>query len=544
MTNIKNHNFTGIDYRIDYSDYYDFFLNTDALNNINESVSPIASFTFSADSNNIISLSEWSGASTSDITAFTYGLTALDNGSIEYDQSVDDVANNDLLNIFTGTTLSKFSGDTKLTLKKVSGYTGNFDYPINFIENSGSTGNYINFCGGFYQGYYKLDGYDYEVLPSRYESGWTIETLLNKSDSVADSFTGYTLNDKYVNNRGFFYYIGTRAENKFWNIFTGNTSSGCTDNSSNFCMDIKETDVNINNIIVDGKETNVSVPLSPPPVDVKEIKNNFLIFGRSEGVLCSNRPSKDGYGQVRAGRDFDRSTLYYSTIVKEEIVNFTNPFLIFGRSEGLVCGNGESEDGYGQVRADRNFSGMTTPILELNKDSDLIDNALGFRIKDDGSIGYRLLTIDSDCESVKVVEEYSDSGLVNDNEWTHVVIKWVNNESYTNCELFNKKTRKGRFKIYINSNLIFTSKELNEMVFKRLDDLSEKQISVPFNISIGGGSQGLLESITFDGQDSEDLGLLIEKNFAGSFIGSMSKFNIYNKNLSWGEIKKLYNSNG
>ena len=120
MTNIKNHNFTGIDYRIDYSDYYDFFLNTDALNNINESVSPIASFAFSADSNNIVSLSEWSGASTSDITAFTYGLTALDNGSIEYNQSVGDVTNNELLNIFTGTTLSKLSGDTKLTLKKVS----------------------------------------------------------------------------------------------------------------------------------------------------------------------------------------------------------------------------------------------------------------------------------------------------------------------------------------------------------------------------------------------------------------------------------------
>lgn len=48
--------------------------------------------------------------------------------------------------------------------------------------------------------------------------------------------------------------------------------------------------------------------------------------------------------------------------------------------------------------------------------------------------------------------------------------------------------------------------------------------------------------MTFDGQDPADLGLIIEQNFAGTFIGGMSTFNLFDKNLSWCEIKDIYNS--
>ena len=74
---------------------------------------------------------------------------------------------------------------------------------------------------------------------------------------------------------------------------------------------------------------------------------------------------------------------------------------------------------------------------------------------------------------------------------------------------------------------------------KRLEDYKEKQIGVPFNMSLGGGSQGLLESMTFDGQDASDLGLAIEQNFAGSFIGSISQFKIYDSNISWCALNTL-----
>jgi len=483
--------------------------------------------------------SGWTGTITSDFSATTFVLTGLDNGVIPYDESTDDDAHTGLLSLLTDTTLVHYSGDTKLHLNIVSGSTGGYVYPVETIADSGITGNYLKFCGGFLQGYYKLDGYDYQVLPTRYEKGWTIETWLQPTDCVAG---GTTLNDTYPDNKGFFFYTGTRAENKFWNVFSGNTASGCTSESTGMCMDVKETDIYVSGVTVNGISTDINTPLSPPPIDIKEIENNFLLFGRSNGKVCGHGDSEDGYGQVRADNNYDKDDIYYSQITRKEQVNFQNPFLIFGRSNGKVCGHGDSEDGFGQQRADQSWTGATEPVLELDKDADLVDNALGFRIKDDGSIGYRLLTLSGDCKSTEMIEEYSMSGMVTSDKWEHIVVKWINNDNYSGCELEIDEPRRGKFKFYVNSSLIFTSKELDESIPKRLYDLQEKQVGVPYNISLGGGTQGLIESLTFDGQDPEDLGLLIEKNFAGSFIGYISSFKMYDKNLSWCEIKDSYNN--
>lgn len=549
MTNIKNYNFTGIDFRVSNSEYYDFYLNTDALKtHINSSgINPILSFNFSGltslPQSGLTNEELWDDTQTpvSGLTATTYGLTGLDNGAIFYDPANDTFDHQNLIDKLTGTTLTISSGSTNFIIDNVSGYTGTYEYPLELVTTTAMTGNYINFCGGFYQGYYKLDGYDYQTLPTRYQKGWSIETWMNKSDSVCSGVTATTLNDTYPDNKGFFFYHGTRAENKFWNIFTGNTT-GCTSGSTDFCTEVKETDVNINNIKIEGSGTTVSVPLAPPPVDVSLIKNQFLIFGRSDGLLCSNEESPTGFGQTKAGRNYKREP-FYATIVRVVPSLSTNPFLIFGRSDGLLCSNEESPDGYGQVKAGRDFSGTTKPVTELDKNADLNDNALGFRVRDDGSIGYRLLTLSADCKSIEVVEEYSTSGVISNDQWQHIVVKWVNNDTYNECDLENGEPRKGRFKFYVNSNLIFVSKLVNELVPRRLDDLLEKQVSVPYNISIGGGTQGLLESMTFDGQDPDDLGLLIEKNFAGSFIGSMSLFKLYEKGLNWCEVKDLYKQN-
>jgi hypothetical protein len=39
-------------------------------------------------------------------------------------------------------------------------------------------GRYVELYGGFYQGFYKLFGYDYEILPERMKKGWTVEMIL------------------------------------------------------------------------------------------------------------------------------------------------------------------------------------------------------------------------------------------------------------------------------------------------------------------------------------------------------------------------------
>jgi hypothetical protein len=49
------------------------------------------------------------------------------------------------------------------------------------------------------------------------------------------------------------------------------------------------------------------------------------------------------------------------------------------------------------------FFGFSQDQTELNYNLDIIDNAIGFRIKDDGRIiGYRLLTVTGKCSDDRV----------------------------------------------------------------------------------------------------------------------------------------------
>ena len=53
---------------------------------------------------------------------------------------------------------------------------------------------------------------------------------------------------------------------------------------------------------------------------------------------------------------------------------------------------------------------------------DLYNNALAFRITDDGKIGYRYLV--QDCEKDYTIKEgYSKEGIVPYNEWSSIVVK-------------------------------------------------------------------------------------------------------------------------
>ena len=103
--------------------------------------------------------------------------------------------------------------DRRFKMKQITGYTQH-DTNYNIVSVSGGTeGYYQQLYGGFYQGFYELDGYPYKVLPDRTECGWTVETLL-KVRTGTTLCTGYTntLNSHFPQNAGFFYYLGTRAE--------------------------------------------------------------------------------------------------------------------------------------------------------------------------------------------------------------------------------------------------------------------------------------------------------------------------------------------
>ena len=558
MANIKNYNFNKIDAFLSNSQYYDFYLAQDEYSSHSMYSGVITGdclvvhFDFndtnifstgSTSADTIYSLVTWTGATNTGHTLTTFGYTGLDNGFLTYTKASGDTTNTGLTQILTGTTVVIPSGETSFTFNLVTGSTQNYIYPTNYVPATSLQDGYTELCGGFYQGYWKLDGYDYEVLPSRMPKAWTAEFWVNRTDDLTCSTTGTTLNDLYPDNKGFFFYMGTRAENKFWNVFTGNTVTLSGD--CGFCTETKEADIRLT-----GGTGGFPITLSPPTYKVDEITNQFMIYGRStaDGTAtcgdCGAPASGQGAKTVCSFEQGDTLILSSSTFTR---TYETNPFILYGRatgSENSSCGTCGSPSGFGT----ETVCSYESPIPDINLDPvvDVLDNAIGFRIKDDGAIGYRALRLTGYCSGdtyvtgVTIEEQYSLSGAVSTDEWEHIAIRYVMAEEYDDCDLIYKPKRIGRLLFYVNSKLKLAIDDFDELIFKRLNEYKDKQLGVPYNFSLGGGSQGLLESMTFDGQDPDDLGLAIETNFAGTFIGGLSQFRFYICDLNWCDITNNY----
>jgi hypothetical protein len=566
MGNIRNFNFNKLDVYLSNSDYWDFYLGND-----NSTIGPFnpysgeclvtyidfndpniySSGTTSADT--ISSLISWAGATNSGYTFSTIGLTGIDNGLVTFVKNSGDTSNLALLSALTGSTLVIPANDKRLHFTRITGTTAQYNYPIEIIQNfSGNAGNYAQLCGGFYQGYYKIDGSTYQVLPTRVHQGWFAQFWLKKDESLCNLSGTTLLNDTYPDNKGFFFYMGTRAENKFWDRFegadTGCTSgctvpSGCTDSLSEWCTIPKEPDIFIGN-------SGNTISLTPNQVNQQVITNQFLIYGRafSGASRCGTCGAPSGLGNETAC-SWDGTPKIFTT-PKTIVTDHRNPFLVYGRawSGGTRCGSCGAPSGLGNQTA-CSFSGFETSIQYNNLDYnvDIIDNAIGFRIKDDGSIGYRMITMTGTCSGetylsgITVQEGYSLSGMVTGNSWTHIVIRYTTNY-LDDCDLTFKPRRTGTLMFYVNGLLKYYVENFPEYIGRRLEENYQKQVAVPFNMSLGGGSQGLIETQTFDGRDVSDLGLPIERNFAGTFIGSISQFKFNICDISFSDIQNIYYS--
>ncbi len=498
MSNIYQHNFNNCKLRLSNSDYWDHFISYDCkgsgLNHdlilsgdcllididINEDLS--------YSGNTLYSLNDWSGATvhSSGVTLNDIGLTGIDNGLITYVCSAE-TSGSTFINTFTGSTLFLSSADTRFSMTRVTGCT--YDYTIDIL--SGVTeGNYARLCGGFYQGFFKLSDktffvpkddnkftwdvadfcltdplsgntlsgtpYGYQTLPTRYEKGWTSEFWLKREDNGCSGNTATTLNDVYSGNTGFFYYMGTRSENKFWNVFSGET----------------------------GYTTSSGIALEPPAITATTLSGN--------------------------------------------------PFMVYNGSN-LTSGC--------------TFPGVETTITRgRNRDADIVQNALGFRIKGDGSIGYRYLTVSGECSGdtyvtgTSIEEGYSDSGIVYEDNWAQVVVRFTAYNTITDCDLIIDVRRKGRLDFFLNGYLKYSIEDFDEFLFKDLNEYREKTQGVPFNYSFGGGTQGLLETNTINGPDVKDEDLVIQKNFAGTFKGCASIFKMWGCSLDVTTIRHRFDN--
>lgn len=159
----------------------------------------------------LLSTTKWVGAVSDNIDLIDFGLTEFDNGRTSV--------------MWSGITLTP--SDTYFSMHRVgynevvnpssgntSGYTATtrFDlYPMTGITAS-SAGNYFNLNGGYFQGFFELDKYNYRLFPHRYNNGITIETLVCL----------------YPQSHGIFFMIGARAEDKYNQYFSGETTTGGT----------------------------------------------------------------------------------------------------------------------------------------------------------------------------------------------------------------------------------------------------------------------------------------------------------------------------
>lgn len=188
--------------------------------------------------------------------------------------------------------------------------------------------------------------------------------------------------------------------------------------------------------------------------------------------------------------------------------------------------------GYTVSSIDSYYESHTKPY-DLYKD--IRNNAFALRITENGAVGYRYGILDCDAEShYSVVEEYTKDNMVKKDEWNSINVRFIILPPRKNkCD---KRKRKMKIMIYINGFLKLVSRELPTFDFRALDECREKQEGVPYSVSLGGGTLGLLEMIMPDYYKVSNYCFPIERDFCGTFIGDIKCFRIYEGSIDYSSI--------
>lgn len=587
MSNILNHNRNIFEFDLNKEDYWDFQLCIDnSFVDMSEGLTERCLSAYIDISDNdciwfdeIYSKSKyiWENAINDNTLSFNnFGFTSVDNGRTFYEK--DRITNREFFEIFTNTTFKPQEDDLRLTLTKVKGNHQLYDYSNDItLWKDKIQASKLN--GGWYQGFFCAnDGSSYKTLPTDIGNGWGLEFVLNKEDFVNEK---QTLNDIYPENKGIFFYIGTRAENKWWQKYLTDhefdwcKKSGFSDdyaesyyaednplnddyfkafveiyenegyfdtdylvqqentNESAFSKEYsKEEPCNIcshyvtdeyyeKDLYIDENmklETENGYDMYQPNIEEIKTDNKFLIFDRT----CNGKTVKN----------WDENTEFILNYIKKP--NIGNYFTLFHRG----CG------GYDVKKIQKV---LDIKNKEYNVLQDIYRNALAFQIKDNGTIGYKFLT--KDCESeeekYKIESEFTQFPIIYNKLWytIHIKIIPIKHRNFSNfkCLTQNSITDKMKILIYVNGKLVLVSKELPMLNLKKLDDLYDKQEGVPFNISLGGGTQGLAEVVYLNYMKLPEYVLPLEKEFGGSFIGWLKAFRFYTCPLNYNEVVKNYN---
>lgn len=514
-------------------------MNIDGCVNEDGSVSSVSGYTYEKYVNNNVELPD-------------FGFTAVDNGRVEYDK--DSISLDEFVGILTGSTITLPDNDAKLHLYPVKGNSKYYEYPVEIMEDEWDK--YYAFKGGFLQGFYKLFNFDYEVLPKNIENCWNLEFVIRPRTDY--EVTGNTLNNEHPENNGIFFYMGTRSENKFGR-FNGEdiTKYPYRESFSGDCFDLCETKgeghkttkcdilwlrnflfaqpTDSNTCNGECKEcedcSNIDTALTVCTVDIATSEGHKLDDNKYFEITTDNKylifdRTKNGY----TVDTWDDDAIM--VINQRKLVNKENLFLLMDRTKS----------GYTVDTIENYFNSLTGQSKDYSIMADVMDNAFALKVNEDGSVGYKYLIKDCDAPSgFTIKSEQTFSGMVKGDEWSTVNVMFkIMDGSLDRCGN-SRGNRTMKIFIYVNGYLKLVSQELPEFRFRELNEYYDKQEGVPFSISLGGGTQGLAESMWVDNYTRPYCRILpIEENFGGSFIGDIRSFKFYDCQMQYNEVKNNY----
>lgn len=545
------------------------------LSNSLTSTQPFLGFGDYLSGNTVVSKNYYN-PSNSDYSCYTAYTGTCDVGLVATD--------NGLYNKMSGETLYYIKGvddtykfhphyrDSRFKMHPVTGYTQSPNEVFsgrpkntiyNIVSKSASTiGYYQELYGGFYQGFYKLNGYDYEVFPERVNKGWSVEMLLKPRITEEYTLTGSSeqyLNDVFSGNSGTFFYFGTRAENKYYHISSGSPESNTGYTRSTNGLDCLKTcacsDTGVTNsdcikvYPVSGSSTvhsnscncgclttsEVPIPETDPKYDVLSNALSLRFSGCPLNPSICVKYIKITGDCVTTGVCETSGVTFQTGYTINEIT--TSPIYDICN---LQCGDSIEERWV-----------MISAVFERNRTIEECDlENLG------GLNDLRTVTTQSsiDGKSYNLIAPPETHPGSTPERKIHKIgfdNKWFDELDY----------RLGTLKLYVNGYLFFVIEGFEEIIPRELNTEKEKQIGVPFNISWGGGTQGLYENLIFSGcstpngpykQDPElfsnnilsgttlsglSTNILLEQNFGGTFMGAISQFRMYVEPLGSPQIQ-------
>jgi len=382
--------------------------------------------------------------------------------------------------------------------------------------------------------------------------GWTAEMVLKPritDEYFINSTTQEYLNDKYPSNSGTFFYFGTRAENKFYHTVSGSpaSDSGYTRNTNELtcietcgCSDTGITNSDCIKVYPSSGFTtvhntgcncgcasteNVPLPETDPKFDVLSNAISLRFDGCALNPRIGIKYIKITGDCVTTGTCETTGVTFQTGYTITEVLS--DPIYDIC---GLQCGDTDEER---WVMISAVFERYTT-IEECD-----LENLGGLN-------DLRTVTTQSsiDGQSYKLISPPETHPGSTPERKIHIVKfdrKWFDDLNY----------RLGTLKLYVNGYLFLVIEDFEEIIPRELNTEKEKQVGVPFNISFGGGTQGLHDHLIFSGcslpngpytQDPElfpnnilsattlsglSTNILLEQNFGGTFMGGISQFRMY-----------------